>query len=879
MTHKRIFFLVLFLSIVSFSAFAQKLTTDIRLNQLGFLPNSVKMAAVVNAKTDSFKVMNSDLSDIVFEGELLPSMYYSASDEEVRLADFTLMTEPGNYVLVIDGLGKSVPFEVSESVFTSLAKATLKYYYFNRASMPIVNEYGGKWAREAGHPDTAVVVLPSAASSKRPAGTKIATPCGWYDAGDYNKYIVSSAGPVFTLLSAYETYPGLYDSLDLNIPENKNKIPDILDEALYNIRWIMSMQDEDGGVYNKTTEANFSGFDMPAKVNATRYVTAKGTAATLDFAAVMAMTSRVYRKYNSQLADSALSMATKAWDWAKKNPNVVFKNPSASGGYPGVSTGEYSDSGFDDEFTWAATELYITTKEANYYNEINFEVSFGVPGWPTVGSLSLLSLIVNKDSLTEVADIDLIKSKFYSAVSGIKNSISTSPYRIPGDFYYWGGNNAFANWGMMFMQAFRLTGDASYFNAGLFTLDYLLGKNAATYCFVTGFGSKSPKNPHHRISVADGVADPVPGMLVGGAASGDGADCGLDAYPSKLSAKSYLDQVCSYSTNEVAIGYNSGLAFLAGAIISEYKKNFSNSMPLFFSISKNNINLTNKKGEAVALLLEGNTEWKLVTSEEWISISATIGIGNSTVLVNSNGDNPIEADRSGKIYVYSQGELTDSILVTQNGVRKKFRIEAEHYIEKSGTQNETTGDVGGGENVGYVGKGNWLKYSLDISVSGFYNFTIRHAGYAGNFDVYIDDVLLKKITFPKTADWQVYDSYTTELELSEGQHVMKLLFNSEGTNLNWYEFEWKDKTSTQEQSSNRITIYPNPANQFINIELGTNTGNGEIQILTVDSKKIFTKKCTGATIVTIDVSTFQHGVYLVKAIFGKQIINQPLIIE
>ncbi len=876
-TRRNILFTFLFF--VSFFSVAQSLSTDIRLNQLGFMPNSVKIAAVVNAKADSFKVMNSDLSGVVFEGELLPSKYYSASEENVRLADFTLMTQPGNYVLVIDELGKSVPFEVSENVFTNLAKATLKYYYYNRASMPILSEYAGVWAREAGHPDTEVIVLPSAASANRPAGTKISTPGGWYDAGDYNKYIVSSGGTVFTILSAYETYSEFYDTLNLNIPESNNNIPDILDEALYNIRWMMTMQDEDGGVYNKTTEAVFSGFDMPSKVKSTRYVTAKGTAATLDFAAVMAMTARIYKKFDPELADSALNMAIKAWQWAKKNPSVVFKNPSASGGYPGVSTGEYSDTGFDDEFTWSAAELYITTKDSSYYKEIDFDISFGVPGWPTVGSLSLLSLLVNKESLSDAADLGLIKSKFISAVSGIKNNISSSPYRIPGDFYYWAGNNAFANWGMMFMQAFRLTGDASYFNAGLFSLDYLLGKNATTYCFVTGFGSKSPMNPHHRISVSDGVTDPIPGMLVGGAASGDGVDCGLNAYPSKLSAKSYLDAVCSYSTNEVAIGINSGLAFVSGAIIAEYRKNFTNSMPRFFSVSRNNISLTNKKGDAVALLLEGNTNWELKSTEEWISISANTGIGNATVLVNCIGDNPSDSERTGKIYVYSQGELSDSVLVTQNGVRKKFRIEAEDYLEKSGTQNETTGDVGGGENVGYVGKGNWLSYKLDISVAGFYNFIIRHAGYAGNFELYIDDVFIKTITFPKTADWQVYDSYTSELELTEGQHVMKFIFKSEGTNLNWYEFEWKDKTGAKSHDLNTINIYPNPAKQFVNIEFGTNMGSGEIQLLTLDGKIISRKKFTGSATQTIDVSAFQKGVYLVKANSGTQTMNKTLIIQ
>src|SRR5690606_31042213 len=156
------------------------------------------------------------------------------------------------------------------------------------------------------------------------------------------------------------------------------------------------------------------------------------------------------------------------------------------------------------------------------------------------------------------------------------------PYRIPGDFYYWAGNNAFANWGMLFMQAFRHTGDVTYFNAAVYTLDYLLGKNGTTYCFVTGTGTKSPMHIHHRISSADGVAEPVPGLLVCGADAADVYDCGAASYPSAFPASSYLDSECSFSTNEVAIGINAPLAFLAGAIDREYQENFLDSMAVYF---------------------------------------------------------------------------------------------------------------------------------------------------------------------------------------------------------------------------------------------------------------------------------------------------------
>jgi endoglucanase len=873
------FILLTVLMLASIFSMAQSLSTDIRLNQLGFLPNAQKLAAVVNAQVDSFKVMTTDLSTIVFDGQMLPPVYYSSSGEDVRLADFTLVTTPGHYVLVVDELGKSFPFEIGSHVFSDISKSTLKSYYFNRASTPILSEFAGVYARDAGHPDTAVVVLPSAASANRPAGTKISTPGGWYDAGDYNKYIVSSGISVFTLLSAYETYPSYYDTLAINIPESNNNIPDILDEALWNIRWMMTMQDEDGGVYNKTTDANFGPSWMPSAFNETRYVTAKTTAATLDFGAIMAMTARIYRPYNAELADSALHMAKLAWKWAKDNPKIPFFNPSAQGGFPAINTGGYGDSTFDDEFTWCAAELYITTGESEYYNAISFDVAFGVPGWPVVGTLALLSLIVNQDALTPVADIEMIKSKFLNTVSGPRNNAVNSPYRIPGDFYYWAGNNAFANWGMCFMQAFRLTGDASYFNAAVATLDYLLGKNATTYSFVTGEGSKTPMHIHHRISTADGITDPVPGLLVCGANPSDMYDCGANRYPSTFPAKAYLDAECSFSTNEIAIGINAPLVFLTGAIQMEYLQNFLDSMPLYFSVSRNRINLPSGTGHEFQLMLQGNTHWELVTQNDWISISALSGSGNATVQISSKTENNDESDRTGLIFVYSQDVLTDSVFVIQTGKRRSFRIEAEDYQGNFATQNEATADIGGGLNVGYIDVGSWLTYKLDIAFEGYYDIIFRHAGWEGNFDVFINDEFIKNVRLPKTADWQVWQSHIVEMEFEEGLHVMKMLFKSPGTNLNWYQFDWKDKTDVASLYPTRLKIYPNPTNQYVNIDLGNNSVLVNIQLLSIDGRVILNKEKIGQAIETIDVSTLQKGTYLVKVSNSSQTTTRLLIIN
>lgn len=129
-----------------------------------------------------------------------------------------------------------------------------------------------------------------------------------------------------TLLSAFEDFPDYFKQLATNIPESNDAVPDILNEAIYNLRWMLTMQDpNDGGVYNKCTNASFDGMVMPGITKAPRYVVQKGTAVTLDLAAVTAQASRILSKYKKQLpglADSCIEASKRAWEWALLNPSM-----------------------------------------------------------------------------------------------------------------------------------------------------------------------------------------------------------------------------------------------------------------------------------------------------------------------------------------------------------------------------------------------------------------------------------------------------------------------------------------------------------------------------------------------------------------------------
>ncbi len=284
------------------TVFCQDGAAGFKLNQVGFYPNATKIAVLTDTNAASnFYIASPNSMDTFFTGRLSEQRQSAYSSTKTRVADFSSFSKPGKYI-VVSGASHSYPFEIKKDVNRNAAIAVLKGYYFQRASMPLEEKYAGRWQRTGFHPDDVVYIHPSAASAQRPEGSTISTPGGWYDAGDYNKYIVNSGITMGTILSAYEDFPGYFKKLNTNIPESKDAVPDILNEAIYNLRWMLTMQDPgDGGVYNKCTNASFDGMVMPGVTKAKRYVVQKGTAATLDFAAVTAQASRILQQFKKQL--------------------------------------------------------------------------------------------------------------------------------------------------------------------------------------------------------------------------------------------------------------------------------------------------------------------------------------------------------------------------------------------------------------------------------------------------------------------------------------------------------------------------------------------------------------------------------------------------
>ena len=476
------------------------------------------------------------------------------------------LTEEGDYNV---RLGKEkCDLHVSNRPYGSIATSSLRLFYLIRSG--VVIDCAGKYNRPVGHTDTNVLVHPSAASPLRPAGTIISSPYGWYDAGDYNKYVVNSAFSIGLMLAAYEQLPDYFAALNTNIPESGNKTPDLLDEMMFNLQWFFSMQDPyDGGVYHKLTTPNFEAFIMPKDCRQPRFVVQKTVTATLDFAAVMADAARLYEPFSQDypgFSAQAAAVAERAYQWAKANPTAFYHQERLK--EPAVTTGAYGDGSARDEFFWAASALYRLTGKQQYLDDVRQyqPAAFTTPTWGNVASLGAFEWLAagDKSALYEPMLQQLV-AYCDGAVKDVDKSCFQSPYGNSARDFGWGClAECFGAGGMALLYAYQQTGNGKYLTAALQNAEYILGRNATGYCYVTGFGSKPTMNPHHRLSAADGIEDPIPGFLAGGPNPGQQDKASNISYPSNQPDESYADVTESYASNEIAINWNGCLVGLFG---------------------------------------------------------------------------------------------------------------------------------------------------------------------------------------------------------------------------------------------------------------------------------------------------------------------------
>ena len=582
------------------------------INQAGYRPADVKTVFIRCGDADGSDPNIPDLSVVDESGSSVMELaaeepfYDEASGARMQRADFSGMTQPGTYrIRAVSGESEvlSEPFEIEEDPYDSIQRSAFQMLYLQRCGTEVSlrdEPEAEMFAHGICHNTPALIY--GTDRTKDVSG-------GWHDAGDYGRYVVSGAKAVADLFLAYEQFGFVGD--DMEIPESGNGVPDVLDEARWELEWMLKMQEESGGVYHKVTCRSFPGEVKPEEETGELVISPVSLTATLDFAAVMAKASTLYSPYDPDFAAATLDAAQRAWAYANEHENDGgFHNPSD------ISTGEYLDEDAKDEFLWAAAELYLTgrpeTEEAQDSTSSQEESQDNNPGqeeaqdntsgqeetqnnstgqesaqhtpnqnavqdilaacqthglgWQCVSDYALIDLALAKrseDTLREEAKERLAQ---YGA-SLLELAEKDGYYMTLGPDYPWGSNMTVSDRGNLMLLVERLTGEERYAEIAKRQLDYLLGANPTAYCYVTGTGSFSPEHPHHRPSQAAGSA--MPGMLVGGPNSHLEDPYAQNVLSGNAPALCYADNSQSYSTNETAVYWNSPLITLLSGIIKE----------------------------------------------------------------------------------------------------------------------------------------------------------------------------------------------------------------------------------------------------------------------------------------------------------------------
>jgi endoglucanase len=563
---------------------------NILVNQVGYFANLAKLATLRSEAKQQldWKLFAADGREAAF-GKSQPVGVDVPSGDSVHIIDFTAYKGAGRGYTLAVGADRSRPFEIGTGIYHKLKYDALSYFYHNRSGIEIAMPFAGgeQWTRPAGHlSDKNVPCAPNSGCSH-----SLDVAGGWYDGGDHGKYVVNGGISVWTLLNLYERSQFIGKSTaavadgTMNIPERKNGVPDLLDEARWELEFLLKMQmpagqPKAGMVHHKIHDKAWTALGLaPHEDPMPRFLYPVTTAATLNLAAVAAQAGRIWKTLDAKFSARCIAAAEKAWAAAAANPGVLAKTGGDGGG-------TYEDKHVEDEFYWAAAELFITTKRPEYQQYLASSPNYlkvithlrggegdGIPSsmtWQEVAALGTISLAVVPGAMS-ATDQKTARNAVVAAADSYMAILKQRGFRVPVDWgkenkAAWGSNSFLLNNLIVLGLAADFTDARKYLNAVVAGMDYILGRNAMDQSYVTGYGSKPLVNPHHRFWAYQSnnkYPHAPPGAVSGGPNSGlqdpyvkaaNMFDCAAE--------KCFADNIEAWSTNEVTVNWNAPLAWV-----------------------------------------------------------------------------------------------------------------------------------------------------------------------------------------------------------------------------------------------------------------------------------------------------------------------------
>lgn len=563
------------------------------LSQSGFSSNEKKVA-ILRVKNASGRLdwqLRDNRNRVARSGKTIIKGFNETSGETVHEIRFNSFSRGGTYQIRVPSCNtNSRKFTITPNKYEPIAFHALKYFYHNRSGEAILATHvqNRQWARPAAfHQNNNATCF----DERDNRGTNwpacnytLDIKGGWFDAGDFGKYVVNGGLATWALQDVYERNPDLWADDAADIPESGNGESDVLDEARQELEFLISMQvpqgqrvpvlrngrvqviDGEGLAHHKTHGKNWPGFPMkPHDLNEEQFLYPPSTAATLNLAGAAAQGSRLWRGKDNAFANKALTAAVRAFNAATQHPDL-FAEDRFNGG------GAYQDSFVGDEFTWAAAELYATTKDDAYLPFINITPGPSSPSsayisWDHFETVAAITVLRAGDVFPSNIQTDA-RNRLMTAADDLLKRRDAEEYSIPLDTgeYYWGSNSVVAFNGVVLSAAYDLTSDQKYLDGAVDAIDYLLGRNALDVSYVSGMGSRAMSKPHHRFwgkGADSSFPPPPPGALAGGSNKLNPAGPRGSVSDSCEEQRCWEDNANSYSMNEVAINWNASLFWLA----------------------------------------------------------------------------------------------------------------------------------------------------------------------------------------------------------------------------------------------------------------------------------------------------------------------------
>ncbi|WP_055694440.1 glycoside hydrolase family 9 protein [Streptomyces prasinopilosus] len=561
----------------------------IRVNQVAYLPAGPKNATLVTGADErlTWRLKDAD-GRVVRQGRTVPRGVDGSSGQNVHSIDFGAHRTRGTgYTLAVDG-ETSRPFDIDAGAYERLRLDSAKYYYTQRSGIEIRDDLRPGYARPAGHVD----VAPNRGDGEVPCQPGVCdytldVTGGWYDAGDHGKYVVNGGISTWELLSTYErarhARTGQADKLGdgtLDIPESGNGVPDLLDEARWELEFLLKMQVPEGEplagmAHHKIHDEQWTGLPLlPSDDPQKRELHPPSTAATLNLAATAAQAARLYRPYDKEFAAETLAAARTAWAAALAHPGE-YASPD-----DGIGGGAYPDDELSDEFYWAAAELYLTTGERRFEeyvlkSPVHTADIFGPLGfdWSRTAAAGRLDLATVPNRLP---GRDKVRHSVVKGADRYLATLTAHPYGMPyapaGGVYDWGSSHQVLNNAVVLATAHDLTGAAKYRDGALQSMDYILGRNALNISYVTGYGEVSVQNQHSRWyarQLDPALPNPPAGTLSGGPNSSIQDPYAQSVLQGCVGQFCFVDDIQSWSTNEHTINWNAALTRMASYVADQ----------------------------------------------------------------------------------------------------------------------------------------------------------------------------------------------------------------------------------------------------------------------------------------------------------------------